>query len=149
MTLRYLIWPTQKKRVFRNHQFSKKKSCKFQRLVLGAAGLIDAKSIDLAQPMVVRQCGISAKRALKHQKCIWATSLLQIQGPISKDFWEFRDFEKLSFSLVGQKKMLHFYENLSKVLGYQGWNKILIITLISSHKSPTSNISVVSVYSFS
>ena len=30
--------------------------------------------------------------------------------------------------------MLHFYENPSKVLGYQGWNKILIITLISSQK---------------
>ena len=44
--------------------------------------------------------------------------------------------------------LLYFYENPSKVLGYQGWNKILIITLISSQKSPTQNISAASVYLF-
>ena len=38
-----------------------------------------------------------------------------------------------------QKKtiLLHFYENPSKALGYQGWDKILMITLISRQKSPT------------
>ena len=40
--------------------------------------------------------------------------------------------------------LLHFYENPSKVLGYQGWDKILMITLISSKKSPTPNISAAS-----
>jgi hypothetical protein len=37
--------------------------------------------------------------------------------------------------------LLYFYENPSKVLGYQEWDKILVITLISSQKSPTPNIS--------
>ena len=32
-----------------------------------------------------------------------------------------------------------------KVLGYQGWDEILMITLISSQKSPTPNISAPSV----
>ena len=44
-----------------------------------------------------------------------------------------------------QKKMPHFYENPSKVLGYQGSVKILMINLISSQKSPTPNISVGSI----
>ena len=35
-----------------------------------------------------------------------------------------------------EKKMLHFYENPSMVHGYQGGDKILIITLIRSQKSP-------------
>ena len=37
--------------------------------------------------------------------------------------------------------MLRFYENPSKSLGYQGMDKILMITLISSQKSPMPNIS--------
>ena len=37
--------------------------------------------------------------------------------------------------------LLYPHENWSKVLGYQGWDEILMITLISSQKSPTSNIS--------
>ena len=41
--------------------------------------------------------------------------------------------------------LLHPYENQSKVLGYQGWDEILMITLISSQKSPTPNISAPSV----
>ena len=44
--------------------------------------------------------------------------------------------------------MLHFYENPSKSLGYQGMDNILMITLISSQKSPTPNISAASVYIF-
>ena len=63
--------------------------------------------------MIVRQCGISAKRAWKYQKCIWATSLLQIQGPILKNFTnkfrEFRDFENLNFSLVGHWPFWTFF----------------------------------------
>ena len=41
--------------------------------------------------------------------------------------------------------LLHFFENPSKVLGYQGWDKSLMITMISSQKSPTPNISAASV----
>ena len=62
------------------------------------------------------------------------------------------DFEKFSFiesailDLIFQKNfLLHFYENPSKVLGYQGRDKILINTLISSQKSPTPNMSASSV----
>ena len=38
------------------------------------------------------------------------------------------------------------HENQSKVPGYQGWDKILMITLISSQTLPTPNISAASVY---
>ena len=41
--------------------------------------------------------------------------------------------------------MLYFYEHPLKVLWYQGWD-ILMITLISSQKSPTPNISAASVW---
>ena len=41
----------------------------------------------------------------------------------NRPFWTF----------LSKKILLPFYENLSKVLGYQGSNNILIITLISSH----------------
>ena len=41
--------------------------------------------------------------------------------------------------------MLHHHENQSKVLGYQGWDAILMIILVSSQKSPTPNISAASV----
>ena len=41
--------------------------------------------------------------------------------------------------------LVHPHENQSKVLGYQGWDEILMITLVSSKKSPTPNISVPSV----
>ena len=41
--------------------------------------------------------------------------------------------------------LLHLHENQSKVLGYQGWDETLTITLISSQKSPTPNISTPSV----
>ena len=36
-------------------------------------------------------------------------------------------------------------ENKSKVRGYQGWDEILMITLVSSQKSPTPSISAASV----
>ena len=52
------------------------------------------------------------------------------------------DFEKLSFF---EFFLLHSHENQSKVLGYQRWDKILMITLVSSQKSPTPNISAASV----
>jgi hypothetical protein len=58
------------------------------------------------------------------------------------------DFKKLSFFWVGhfgfffQKKLIlfHPHENQSKVLGYQGWDKNLMITLISSQKPSTRNL---------
>jgi hypothetical protein len=40
--------------------------------------------------------------------------------------------------------LVHPHENQSKVLGYQGWDEILMITLVSSKKSPTPNISATS-----
>ena len=42
--------------------------------------------------------------------------------------------------------LLHPHENQSKVLGYQGWDKILMIILVSSQKSPIPNISAPSVW---
>jgi hypothetical protein len=47
---------------------------------------------------------------------------------LSRLFWTF--FFKKNFFLN------NFYENPSNGLGYQGWVKILMITLISSQKSP-------------
>ena len=38
--------------------------------------------------------------------------------------------------------LLHPQENQSKFLGYQGWAEFLMITLVSSQKLPTPNISV-------
>jgi hypothetical protein len=40
---------------------------------------------------------------------------------------------------------LHFHENQSKVLGYQEWVEILMITLVFSQKSLPQNISAASV----
>ena len=53
------------------------------------------------------------------------------------------DFEKLTFFELAI--LLHPHENQSKVLGYQGWDEILMIILVSSQKSPTPNISAASV----
>ena len=44
-------WPTQKKQCFSKSPILKKFSRKFYRLVLGLVGLIDAKPINVAQPM--------------------------------------------------------------------------------------------------
>ena len=54
---------------------------------------------------------------------------------------------KTQFFWVGHFEffLLHPHENQSKVLGYQRWDKMLMITLISSQKSPTPNISAPSV----
>jgi hypothetical protein len=55
------------------------------------------------------------------------------------------DFEKHSFF---ESANLDFKKNLlSKVLGYQGWDKILMITPVSSQKSLPTNISAASVCS--
>ena len=60
-----------KKLSFSKSPILKKKLRKFQRLVFGLVGLIDAVGINLVQPIWLRQCGISAKTAQKHQKCIF------------------------------------------------------------------------------
>ena len=57
---------------------------------------------------------------------------------------KFGDFEKLKF-FESDIFLLQPHENQLKVLGYQGWAEILIITLVSSQKSPTPNISAPSV----
>ena len=49
-TFMYVIWPTQKKFSFSKSPILKILLHKFQRLVLGLGGLIDAKGTDLAQP---------------------------------------------------------------------------------------------------
>ena len=64
---------------------------------------------------------------------------------------KFDNFEKLNslswpfWTLFFEKKMLYPHENQSKVLGYQGWDEILMITLVSSQKSTTPNILAASV----
>ena len=62
------------------------------------------------------------------------------------DFGELSFFELSILEFFFQKKyfLLHPHKNQSKVLGCQGWDKI-VITLISSQKSPTPNISAPSV----
>jgi hypothetical protein len=56
-------------------------------------------------------------------------------------------FEKLSFFelAIFNLFLLHPHENWSNILGYQGWVEILMITLISSQKSPNPNIFAASV----
>ena len=43
--------------------------------------------------------------------------------------------------------LLHLHDNQSKLLAYQEWVKFLMITLVSSQKSPNPNISAPSVCS--
>jgi hypothetical protein len=105
--------------------------------------------------MAVRLSDVSSKPGKKHKKCIFGL-FLSLRWTVSqpsmpfasinptdprtnprnfhKHFLRIGDFEKPSF----QKKkfvLLHPRENWSKFLGYQGWVKILIITLVSSQKS--------------
>ena len=72
-----------------------------------------------------------------HQ-CPLHQSILPTQGPIHEIFTKIYllrigDFEKLSFFEIAifNVFLLHFHENQSKVLGYQEWVEILMITLVS------------------
>ena len=60
-----------------------------------------------------------------------------------KEILRIGDFEKTQFFWVGHFGffLLHFHENHSKVLGYQEWGEIFLITLVSSQKSLPPNIS--------
>ena len=78
-----------------------------------------------------------------HQ-CPSHLSILLILDPISEIFAKERPFWTYFFK--NKFFLLHFYENPSKVLEYQGWYKILMITLLSSQKSPTPNLSAHSVH---
>ena len=62
-------------------------------------------------------------------------------------FWKTQFFRVGFFEIFLKKKknLLHPHEDQSKVRRYQGWDKILMITLISSQKSPTPNYSAASV----
>ena len=70
-----------------------------------------------------------------------------------KKNWRIGDFEKLSFLESAILDfffkifffLLHPHENWSKFLGYQGWVKLLMITLVSNQKSLPLNISAGSV----
>ena len=48
-------------------------------------------------------------------------------------------FESVILNFVFQKKMLHSHENQSKLLGYQGWIEILMITLVYSKRVSVRN----------
>ena len=87
--------------------------------------------------MVVRLSGIS--------------SILLNQGPIPEIFTQkmsIGEFERLWFFELA---IFEFFfisfsnENQSKGLGYQGWDKILMITLVLGQKSHIPSISVPSV----
>ena len=117
----------------------------FHKLVLGWVGSIDAKGIHFAQPtsdslMTIELSDIDALRIIYPTdprtnpvqfRKYWELTVL------SWPFWTFF-FKKIFF-------LLHFYENPSKVLGYQGWDKILIILIPSQISEPTPNISAASV----
>ena len=67
----------------------------------------------------------------------------------SQKFLRIGDFEKLSFfesailDFFFQKKqqlfLLHLHENQPKLLGYQGWVEILMITLVYSKRVSVRN----------
>ena len=89
-------------------------------MVLGSVELIDANGIDVAQYMVQRLSDVSLKTGKKHA------------------FLRIGDFEKLSFFESAILK-IHLHENESKLLGYQGWVEILIITLVYSKRVSVHN----------
>ena len=62
-------------------------------------------------------------------------------------FWKTQFFWVGHFGILfSKKKLLNPHENQSNLLGYEGWVEILMITLVSSQKSPNLNISAPSVY---
>jgi hypothetical protein len=87
-----------------------------------------------------------------HQ-CPSNQSILLTQGPISEIFLRIGGFENLSFFEMAFLifffqiffLLLQSHENQSKVLTYQEWVEVLMITLFSSQKSPNPNISAPSV----
>ena len=73
----------------------------------------------------------------------------------SQKFLRIGDFEKLSFFesaildyFLSKKKeiLLHPHENQSKLLGYQGWVKILMIALVYSKRVSLRNNLLLSVH---
>jgi hypothetical protein len=81
--------------------------------------------------------------------------ILLTQGPICEILAKIAQLlgvvEKLSFfesailKTISQKKknLLHSYLNSSQINGYQGWDEILMITLISSKKIGVYKINTV------
>jgi hypothetical protein len=75
-----------------------------------------------------------------------------VPSNFGKNILRIGDFEKLNASELAildfffkKNVLLHTNENQSKVHGYQGWDETLTITLVSTQKSPTPNISAPSV----
>ena len=120
-----------KTRNFQNCQFSILFSWKFQGLVLGLVGLIDAKGIDVVQPVLSSGCPTKAQKQPKN------TKLWELKNSV---FWvgHFELFKKMSL-LNPNKNQLKFFEQ-------QGWVKILMITLVSSKFFAIRNITLSSVH---
>ena len=131
---------------FQNGRFSKspilkKNLWKFNGLVLGLVGLIDANGIDVAQLIWSWDCPTWAQKQAKiaffvflgcfwayvvqpHNHIGWATSMpftsINSTNPRTNP-WNF--YRNILF-------LLHPHENQPKLLGYQGWVEILMITLV-------------------
>ena len=85
-------------------------------------------------------------------QCLLHQSILITQGPIheifTKIFWELAILKTSVFlsrpiwNFCFKKKivLLHPHENQSKLLGYQGWVEILVITLVYSKRVSVRNI---------
>ena len=129
-------------------------SRKFHGYVLGLVVLIDAKGIDVAQLIRLRDCLTKAqKQAKKHFWCFQAVlkltldnltaiqvephqypshqSVLLTQGPIHEIFAKKSFFESAI--------LLNSYENQSTFIMQQGWVEILMITLVYSKKVSVRN----------
>jgi hypothetical protein len=87
---------------------------------------------------------LSAIQVEPHQ-CPSHQSILLTQETIHKNFTNFfcqiGNFEKLSFfeSAILKFFLLHSHENQSKLLGYQGWVEIFMITLVYSKRVSVRN----------
>ena len=107
---------------------------KFHGLVLGLVGLIDGKPYRLSHINALRinqsyqpkDQFMKFSQKLFENWSFWKTQFL------SRPFWNFNLKKKNLF-------LLHPYENQSKLIGYQGWVEISMITLIYSKRVSVHN----------
>ena len=94
-------WPTLKTEIFKTANFQKF-SWKFQGLVLGLVGLINAEGIDVVQPIWLWGClsNICSKTAKKHKKCVLAWFNAYVGQPDNHIDWVI----SMSFATIYQPK---------------------------------------------
>ena len=170
---------------FQNRRFSKLPILKiflwkFHGLVLGLVGLIDAKNIDVAQPIWSWVCPTLGQKQPKNTKyaffaCFcpyvgqphghvgWAKSMpfssINPTNPwtnpwnFHKKIWELAilkngDFENRPFWIFFFRKkkfLLHPNKNQSQIMWWNGWDSILMLSLVSTKFLAMRNISLYNV----